>query len=130
MLQKDVRGPTLLWARSSALMQWVLVCSCRLLCLRHTLFSCTQALNEDGCMLGAKIVWMTLMETRSVRRWAACELGSSRVQCTRSAGRSSLRAGQGSSIVPGAGLHSGHPAASPTHPSCCRSALALPWIFL
>jgi hypothetical protein len=28
-------------------------------------------------MLGAKIVWMTLMETRSVRRWAACEsLGS------------------------------------------------------
>lgn len=32
-----------------------------------------QALNEDGCMLGAKIVWMTLMETRSVRRWAACK---------------------------------------------------------
>lgn len=32
-----------------------------------------QALNEDGCMLGAKIVWITLMETRSVRRWAACE---------------------------------------------------------
>eukprot|EP00882_Tetradesmus_deserticola_P015216 GHRQ01016205.1.p2 GENE.GHRQ01016205.1~~GHRQ01016205.1.p2 ORF type:complete len:135 (+),score=22.32 GHRQ01016205.1:693-1097(+) len=30
-----------------------------------------QALNEDGCMLGAKIVWITLMETRSVRRWAA-----------------------------------------------------------
>ncbi|WIA14905.1 hypothetical protein OEZ86_003519 [Tetradesmus obliquus] len=29
------------------------------------------ALNEDGCMLGAKIVWITLMETRSVRRWAA-----------------------------------------------------------
>lgn len=24
-------------------------------------------------MLGAKIVWITLMETRSVRRWAACE---------------------------------------------------------
>jgi hypothetical protein len=28
------------------------------------------ALNEDGCMLAAKIVWITLMETRSVRRWA------------------------------------------------------------
>jgi hypothetical protein len=47
--------------------------------LRHTnvfaaLFSAfLQALNEEGCMLGAKIVWMTLMETRSVRRWAACE---------------------------------------------------------
>jgi hypothetical protein len=27
-------------------------------------------------MLGAKIVWITLMETRSVRRWAACELSS------------------------------------------------------
>lgn len=78
---------TLLWARSSALMQCVLLCSCCPLC--HTLVPCTQALNEDGCMLGAKIVWMTLMETRSVRRWAACELGSSRAQCTRSAGRSS-----------------------------------------
>lgn len=33
---------------------------------------CMQALNEDGCMLGAKIVWIALMETRSVRRWAAC----------------------------------------------------------
>ncbi|KAF8056360.1 TMEM231 [Scenedesmus sp. PABB004] len=29
------------------------------------------ALNDEGCMLGAKIVWITLMETRSVRRWAA-----------------------------------------------------------
>eukprot|EP00878_Enallax_costatus_P035026 GHUV01038989.1.p1 GENE.GHUV01038989.1~~GHUV01038989.1.p1 ORF type:complete len:130 (+),score=38.29 GHUV01038989.1:806-1195(+) len=29
------------------------------------------ALNEDGCMLAAKIVWITLMEARSVRRWAS-----------------------------------------------------------
>lgn len=29
------------------------------------------ALNEDGCMLAAKIVWVTLMEAGGVRRWAA-----------------------------------------------------------
>jgi hypothetical protein len=63
--------------------------SCSACCVAHmlppvlyTLFSCAQALNEDGCMLGAKIVWMTLMETRSVRRWAACELwAAAHMQC-------------------------------------------------
>jgi len=41
-------------------------------CHKHA-FAVLQALNEDGCMLAAKIVWITLMETRSVRRWAACK---------------------------------------------------------
>lgn len=106
-------------------MQCVLFCSCCLLCLRHTLFPCTQALNEDGCMLGAKIVWMTLMETRSVRRWAACELGSSRVQFTRSAGRRLhcvCMLDRAAALCQALG-HSGHPAASATHPSCTCASL-------
>lgn len=42
--------------------------------VNFTFSSCRlQALNEDGCMLAAKIVWITLMEARSVRRWATCE---------------------------------------------------------
>jgi hypothetical protein len=51
--------------------------------MRFLLCFYLQALNEDGCMLGAKIVWMTLMETRSVRRWAACKS----TPCSRAASR-------------------------------------------
>eukprot|EP00879_Flechtneria_rotunda_P000897 GHRR01001024.1.p1 GENE.GHRR01001024.1~~GHRR01001024.1.p1 ORF type:complete len:222 (+),score=57.07 GHRR01001024.1:296-961(+) len=39
--------------------------------LEHQVAPPGMALNEEGCMLGAKIVWITLMQTRSVRRWAA-----------------------------------------------------------